>query len=176
MKKFFALLLVLCMVFALVGCGGGKSVAGTWQSKVSLVEVAGDELAELKDYMADANVDFVLEMKADKTFTMSMDATTMMPVLKDAFRAYLDDMLGQMGFTAADYEAMTGQSVDAMIDETLAGMGDDLNKTFTGTYTEDGGKLVLNSDDGSKPIEGSWEGDTLTLHDDDIGDIAFARK
>ena len=176
MKKFFALLLVLCMIFALAACGG-KNAVGTWQGKVNLAEVAGAELGELKDYMKDANVDFILELKSDNTFTLQMDGTALMPILKDAFRAYLDDMLSSMGMTAADYEAAAGQSVDALIDSALAEMNtDDLNKSISGTYTDDGGKLVLTPNDGSAPVNGSWEKDALTLHDDDIGDIAFTRK
>jgi uncharacterized lipoprotein YehR (DUF1307 family) len=176
MKKFFALLLVVCLVFALAGCGGSKSPAGTWQAKINLAEVAGDELAELKDYLKDANVDLALEMREDKTYTLSMDGTALKPVLKDAFRAYLNDMLTQMGMTAEDFESLSGQSIDAMIDEALEQMDtSELNKSVNGTYTEDGGKVTLTPESGTV-LSGTWEGDTLTLHDDDLGDIAFTRK
>ncbi len=150
--------------------------AGTWYAQINLAEVAGDELGELAAYLGDANVDLILELKDDNSFTLQMDGTAMLPVLKDAFRAYLNDMLSSMGMTAADYEAAAGQSLDVLIDEALAELDiSDLNKSVTGTYTEADGSLTLSPLLGT-PLRGSWEGDSLTLTDDDIGLIRFTRR
>jgi outer membrane protein assembly factor BamD (BamD/ComL family) len=149
---------------------------GTWYAQINLAEVAGDELGELAAYLGDANVDLILELKDDNSFTLQMDGTALLPVLKDAFRAYLNDMLSSMGMTAADYEAAAGQSVDALIDEALAELDiSELNESVSGTYTDADGSLTLSPFLGT-PLRGSWEGDDMVLYDDDLGAIRFTRR
>ena len=176
MKKAFAFLLALCLVFSLAACGASKTEEGIWQGKIDLKAVAGDELGEMADYLQSADVDVILELKADKSFDLKMDASAMLPVLKDAMRAYMEDMLASMGMSVEDFEAAYGQSLDAMIDAAVQEMNtDDLNQNISGTYTEDNGKLVLTPASGSV-VNGAWSGDSLTLQEDGIGDITFARK
>lgn len=152
------------------------SPVGTWVGKINLAEAAGQQLGELAPYLADANVELVLELREDNSFTLTLDATVIMPLLKDAFLAYLNDMLSDLGMTAEDFEAMTGQSLDALIDEALAEMDtESLIQNISGTYTVDGEALVLSAS-GSIPINGTWEGDKLVLHEGDLGDIAFTRR
>ena len=176
MKRFFALMLVLCMVFALAACGSTKSPAGSWTAKVNLVDIAGDELGEMVDYMKEMNVDVNLEMNEDKTFVLKMDAASAMPALKEAMRAYLNDMLSEMGMTAEEYESQSGSSLDALIDEAIAEMdSEDLSETVKGTYTVEGTKLTLTAEDGTVNT-GTWDGDTLKLDVSSIGEMAFTRK
>ena len=176
MKRIFTLVLALCLVFALAACGGSKTAAGSWQAKVNLADIAGDELGDMAGYFKDVNVDVNLEMRTDKTFTLNIDAASAAPAMKDGMRAYVEDMLGQMGLTAEDYEAQSGKTLDAIIDEALSEFNSgELSQTFSGTYTDEGGKLLLSADDGSTNT-GTWEEDVLTLDVETIGQLAFTRK
>lgn len=176
MKRFFALVLALCLVFALAACGSTSSPAGSWTAKVNLVEVAGDELGEMADYLKDMQVDVNLDMNEDKTFVLQMDAASAIPALKEGMRGYLNDMLSEMGMTAEDYETMSGSSLDALIDEAVAEMDpEDLGETLKGSYTVEGTKLTLTAEDGSLNT-GTWDGDTLKLDIDGVGELAFTRK
>ena len=116
MKRIFAFMLVLCMVFALAACGSAKSPAGSWTAKVNLADIAGDSMGEMADYLKDMMVDVNLDMNEDKTFVLKMDANSAIPALKEGMRAYMNDMLTGMGMTAEDYEAAAGASLDDLID------------------------------------------------------------
>ena len=176
MKKLFAFVLALCMVFALAACGSTQSPAGSWTAKVNLMEIAGDELGEMAEYVQDMQVDVNLDLNEDKTFTMKMDAASAIPALKEGMRAYLNDMLSEMGMTAEDYEATAGKSLDALIDEAIAEMdSEDMSETIKGTYKVEGTRLTFTADDGTLNT-GTWDGDTLKLDVDDFGQLAFTRK
>ena len=152
MKRIFAFMLVLCMVFALAACGSAKSPAGSWTAKVNLADIAGDSMGEMADYLKDMMVDVNLDMNEDKTFVLKMDANSAIPALKEGMRAYMNDMLTGMGMTAEDYEAAAGASLDDLIDEAIAEMDpEDLSQTLKGTYTLEGSKLTLTAEDSPEP-------------------------
>lgn len=175
MKKIFALLLALCLLPAMAACGGaGKTVVGTWNSKVDLKEYLGSELGEMGDYLQSVDVEMKLVMNENKTFVMELDATAVIPAMKDAMMSYMTDMLDSMGMTADQFEAAYGSSLEAVVEETIQEMDTTgLNETISGTYTEENGKLILSAN--GTDNTGSWEDDELSLDLDDYGQLTFTR-
>lgn len=161
MKKFFALLLALSMIFALAACGGAKTPAGNWVGTINFAELVGEEIPEDYEMFKNLNLDVILELKSDNTFSLAIDGEKAMPAMREAMAAFLNTMLEQQGLTAEDFEAMSGQTVDALIDEGMKEL-DFTEMSTTGTYTEEKGALVLTEKNGTE-YKGSWEKDTLSL-------------
>lgn len=185
MKKIAALLLALCMIFALAACSSAsqasaptpepKTIVGAWNAKLNFVEFAGEDLGDMAEIFKDINFDMVLEMKEDKTFSMAMDATSAMPALKEAFSTYLTKMIEAEGMTVEQFEELSGGTLDQLIEEALGELDfSEMDVSSSGTYTEENGKLVLTEENGSA-MEGSWSEDTLTLNADGR-QISFTRK
>ena len=174
MKKIFALLLALSMVFVLAACGGSETAAGTWNAKLNLAEIAGEEMGDMADLFKDVNVDVVLDMKSDNTFTLTMDAASAMSALKDAVRAMVPQLLEQYNMTEDDLAA-AGMSVDDLIDQVAGEMDiSELTQTISGTYKDEKGSLTFTPSEGTS-FKGTWSGKTLTVDEDSIK-IEFTRK
>ena len=140
-----------------------------------MADIAGEELGDMGEMFKDVNIDMVLEMKENKTFTMGIDTGTALPALKEAMIAYIKQTVEAEGKTLEQYEEEKGQTVDQMTDEALQDIDfSDAGVNSAGTYTEENGKLVLTQEDGST-IEGNWFDDTLNLVADNQ-QISFTRK
>lgn len=175
MKKFFTLLLALCLVLSLTACGGpNKTAAGTWNSKLDLRDLVGDELDEILNYLESTDVEVTFVMKEDKTFTMTVDGSEVASAVKAAATAFFVDLLDSLGITQAQYEAITGKSLESMIGEAVGIINDEvLRRTVTGTYKDERGSLTLSAK--SFSARGSWEGDLLSLTVPGIGKMLFTR-
>ena len=177
MKKIFALLLALSMVFALAACGGGKTCEGTWNASLNLAELAGDELGDMGELFKDINVAVNLDLNKDKSYVLSIDAASALPAIREAVKSYLTKVAEEQGISLEQLEELSGQTLDAMLDEAMQEANfEELSQTFKGTYTEEGGKLTLNPEEAGGQINtATWENDTLTM---DAGGktITFTRK
>lgn len=176
MKKAFALLLALVMVFALCACGASKTVVGNWEAQVDVAKAMGDELGEFAQYMTEAKIAVRLNMKEDNTFEMVLDGSTMLPAMRDAIKAYLEDYCTQSGMSLDDLASMTGMTVDQIIDMVIDEVDtSELTNSSTGTYSVDKNTVTLNFDEGTSR-NGTWEGDSLTLPVEELGEITFTRS
>ncbi len=203
MKKLFALILALCMIFALAACSSPKLVqapdgaapasapekapepapapktaVGTWEGKVDFSTILADQLEEEPEMavMLDGvSAKMILELKEDGNFTFSMDMSDSKDALRENVKKYFLDYLETNGMTAEQFEEMSGQSLDQMI-EAMVGELDapDPEMNFAGTYTEEAGKVLLNRED-KEPLEGTWAEDTLSLDLEGVK-VDFARK
>ena len=151
------------------------TVVGTWISTVDLMEVLGEENDEMGQYFSGLQVDLILDIRSDGTFTLSLDGESMIPGMKRGMRAYLEAYMEENGITAEQLESITGQSVDDLISEAIAEMDtEDLNKSLSGTYTEENGQIVLTSEN-EKNDKGSWSGSKLDMEVEDYGKVSFIR-
>ena len=175
MKKLFALLLAFCLLLSLPACGGrSKTAVGTWNSKLDLKNLVGDRLDEILDYLESTDVEVTLVMKEDKTFTMTLDGNGVASAVKKAATAFFADLLDSLGITQAQYEEITGKSLEATIEEAAgkidAGI---LSGTVSGTYRDEKGSLILTAKGFS--AKGSYEGDLLSLNASGAGKMTFTR-
>lgn len=179
MKKRISLALALVLLFALCACGAPaakKAVAGTWEGAMDMTDSLSAEMGELAQYLPEAKVTVRLEMAEDGTFTLVVDGSSMLPAMREAVRAYLENYCAQAGLNLADMAAASGMSVDELIDAAMADVDtEELTNSSTGTYTDDNGTLTLQFD-GGIAREGTWVEDTLTLPVEQLGDITFTRK
>ncbi|MBR3473967.1 MAG: hypothetical protein IKH34_02745 [Oscillospiraceae bacterium] len=155
MKKLIALLLILTMAFTLAGCVG-KSAVGVWTAKVKVSDLSDGSLGPLDSLLQDLSVDLTLELRKDKTFTMTMDASEALAAKKESLISYIKLIPGLD---------------ESTLDQAIASM----NQSVNGTYVEDDGKLIFRPDEVGLALNGSWSGKTLTL--EAVGkQIEFARK
>ena len=206
MKKYFALLLALCMIFALAACSSpkaaqntdgtanetanettnettnetapetapeAKTVVGTWEGSISIADVAGEEIPEGYEAFKSINLDMVLELKSDNSFSIAIDGEKAKPAMREAMASIVNTMLEQQGMTPEQFEEASGQTVDSLIEEGMAEL-DFSDLTYSGTYTEENGKLLLNRED-KDPMEGTWAEDTLSLDLEGVK-VDFTRK
>lgn len=157
MKKLLALMLALTMALALAGCGS-KSVVGTWKTTIDLEEATREKLGDTARIFHGVSVDLLLEMREDNSFTLSMDASGAMPLLREQLRDYVAESLGLGGMSLELYEGAYNKLIDERIDEFVT----QLAAPVTGTYSEAEGKLSLMPSLGVA-MTGSWEKNSLTL-------------
>ena len=169
MKKLIALLLALSMVFALAGCGY-KSVAGKWKATVDLADSARDSMGDKAEIFRGVNVVFILEMKEDQTFTLTMDYSGVAPLLKEKLRDYIAESLGLQGKAKELYES----AYEKLLSEKVESYLQQLSTPTTGTYTDEEGKLTLKPKLGIA-MTGSWSGRNLSLNGT-RGSIEFSRS
>lgn len=126
MGKLLALMLALVCVLGLTGCGGGKSKA-VGKYDLESMETGGmtinvqDMLDALGESGVEMNVEIVLELKDDGSFTMDMSA--------------LDESQSEEG----TWEEKSGKI-------TLTSNGESIEATLDGdtlTLEEDGEKMVF---------------------------------
>lgn len=170
MKKWIAriagFVMVLCMVFATIGCGLVKqeekeeekepekpTVVGTWEAEVDYSammgdmfdEMLGEELAgygELKDLY----LYLVIEMKDDNTYIMTFDEESTDKVVEDFVnqlmamtKAYLEDEAKKVGVTLEDVAKAQGYaSVESYFDSMKQDMDMEAMKTAFEQFEESG--------------------------------------
>ena len=164
--KLIALVLALALVLSLTACSGKASIEGTWKYSLDfkkVMEASGEmpsdgdaednkELVEAMTKLFDGlSMVLVLDLKEDKSFTMSTDEASMKAAV-EKMKERIPDLLktmfgGEEGLNAM--LEMTGQSMD----DLTASFAEQFNPeemeldAVKGTYTYEEGKLVLTSED-----------------------------
>ena len=107
-----ALVLVLALAFlaGLTACGGKKSAgeenttAGAYQSSYDIRDLLNKELESSGiELQSSANVEFLLNLAEDDSFTLDLDADSLVSSLKAAMETDLDSIIGSlMGMEVTD--------------------------------------------------------------------------
>ena len=189
MKKIIALSLCLILVLSLCACGAKEDLTGKWTTTINMAESYNAEMAAADPTMAEYmsldsfNVPLVLELKADGTYTMTVE--------KEGLEAALSEVVGKLssGMEAYFADLLAQQGIEMDVNEALAAMGismDDLMAELTaeldadalyesmggeGNWKAENGKFYMTEDLETAAGEGEYntyvlEGDTLTL---DVG-------
>ena len=164
--KLIALVLALALVLSLTACAGKASIVGTWKYTLDfkkLMEASGElstEGGEDNQEMVDAMVKLfdgltmvlVMDLKEDKTFTMSTDEASL-KAAAEQMKERIPDLLKTMFGGEEGLNAMletSGQTMDEITESFSEQFNmDDMKLEETkGTYTYEEGKLVLTPEDG----------------------------
>ena len=164
--KLIALVLALALVLSLTACAGKASIVGTWKYNLDfqkLMEASGELSAEGNEdnkELADAmiklfeglNMVLVLDLKEDKSFTLSTDEASL-KAAAEKMKERIPDRLKTMFGGEEGLNAMletSGQTMDDITESFAEQFSvDDMKLEATkGTYTYEEGKLVLTSEDG----------------------------
>lgn len=181
MKKLFALLLALVMLFSLTACGSGSgssepTIVGTWKGSMDLSAVfAAAFQTELEDPIS---MGLTYTFREDGTYAVTVDEDSMddlMDALVDVFIGImaamygeefdLDAMLAEEGMTKEEFtqQLMGSMDLNSMMEETEE----------TGYYKYENGRIYSAED--KEDLEGDPEdlecmvvtlsGNTLTITD-----------
>lgn len=151
---------------------------GEWSGKLYLVDLIelDEEDEEMAAFMKDVSVDVTVELRADGTYSLTSDASYVLPAVKTALRAYLDQMCKTNNITPEQLEQSVGMPIDQYLDQIIAGMDvSEMNVTAEGSYSVQNGKIVFDEEQ-SGMLSGMWFGNTLILPLDETGNIVFTRK
>lgn len=206
MKKKLAFLLAIVMVLALVfvGCDKGNSgkddtdtktttkpisteeaVVGEWTATVDFTDAlisSMGELGEMGDYFTfkDFDLKFIVELKADKTYTLSLDEDvtkesleTIVDQMMDGMEDYMNDMLEESGaeMTFEELLESEGMTMDEYRETLKEGFDiDELDLTSKGKYTVDGDKVVLSEDGADETTTFTYDDGELVFEDITSGD------
>lgn len=171
--RLLALVLALALALTMAACGSksaSNSIVGNWKCPLDFDKIIDEMKKEdsgssdmadvISECFAGLKMTMVLELKEDKTFTMSTDEDSMkivaerleerLPDIIFNFAASLsgmtleqfEDLMTAQGMTREDVLAQFGDTFDA--DNLLDSM---TIQTDTGTYTYENGKLTLTSDE-----------------------------
>lgn len=165
------------ITFSLEGLGDvvltRAGIFGIWTAYIDMEDAMGSQMEGMEEYFEDVQMEVLLELRADNSFTLSMDGSAMIPALTLAMRAYLEEYLEESGISIEALESMTGQSFDEMLDEALASMdADELYHSMSGTYELKDGELTLKAD-GESAQAAKLSGNTITFDVDDLGELVF---
>lgn len=149
---------------------------GLWEGSYDMTEILTEDDEDLAAYLEKAEAMVRLELKADGTYTITIDATTIIPALKDAVSAYMTDLAQEQGMTLEELEEALGTSLDEYLDSLIGEMDlEELSNTENGSYLAKGGRLFFDQDIGDN-TEGSWQGSTLTLQLGDPETLILTRR
>ncbi len=148
-------------------------IYGLWAAEMDFAAVMGEADESLAEALKDVTAQVLLEIRSDNTFIVSMDPTSMMPALRVAMTAYLEAMLAEQGMTIEQFESMTGQTLDAVLDEAFKGMTQETLE-IKGTYEQEDGQITMRSEDGTDTV-GTLSGNTLTFTADSLGELSFTQ-
>ena len=140
MKRLFAVILSLCMIFALTGCGA--SVVGTWTGRGDAVDSLSQQIdPELAAYITTVPYDVTINIDKDGTYTYIFDLSPAMPELKTAIRNYLEDYIVSSGYTVEFFESAVGMTLDEYVEDAAKDMTS--TESGGGSYTFEKGVLTL---------------------------------
>lgn len=149
---------------------------GTWGGTVDMTELLTEDDPEMAEYLQDLKMGITVELKADGSYTVSVDARAMISGLKAGMRAYLADMAEESGMTLEQLEEALGMSVDEFLDTIVDEMNtDDLLATEEGSYTVKNGRVVFDGEENTL-MGGVWSGSTMIFTLEDFGDIVLTRR
>jgi len=187
MKKIIALSLCLILALSLCACGGSKKeLTGKWTTNINMAKVFNDEMAAADPTMAEYmsldtfDLPLVLELKADGTYTMTVDPAAMeesmgklVQAMSTGLEAYFAAVFAEQGLEMDVHEALEamGMDLDALVEELSAELtSEEMFDSFTteGKYKAEKGRLYLTEsmDEVINPaIYNTYtlDGDTLTL-------------
>jgi len=187
MKKIIALSLCLILALSLCACGGAKEdLTGKWTTNINMAKVFNDEMAAADPTMAEYmsldtfDLPLVLELKADGTYTMTVDPAAMeesmgklVQAMSTGLEAYFAAVFAEQGLEMDVHEALEamGMDLDALVEELSAELtSEEMFDSFTteGKYKAEKGRLYLTEsmDEVINPaIYNTYtlDGDTLTL-------------
>ena len=189
MKKIIALTLCLILVLSLCACGGKEDLSGTWKTTLDMSAGYNAELVAVDPTMAEYlkldsfDVPLVMDLKADGTYTMTVDRDDLdavmaqvVEVTKNGILAYFEDILAQEGIEMDVNEALTlmGISLDDLVAEMTAQLESEefyASMGGEGKWKASDGKFYMTDSLDAVAGVGEYntyvlEGDTLTL---DIG-------
>ena len=163
--------------FTLEGLGEAvftrAGIFGIWTAYIDVEDAMGDQMEGMEEYFEDVQMEVLLELRSDNSFTLSMDGSAMVPAMTLAVRAYLEEYLEEAGISIDALESMTGQSFDEMLDEALASMdADELYHSMSGTYELKDGELTLKAEGESAQVA-KLNGNTISFDVDDLGELVF---
>lgn len=140
MKKLTAFSLCLVLILSLCACGAREDLSGTWTANLNMASYYNAELQNTDPTIAEFltldsfDMPIIMDLKADGTYTMSVDRAAMESILADVLdktraglEAYLADLLAQQG-------------IEMDVNDALAAMGismDDLLAEMTAQFTSD---------------------------------------
>ena len=165
------------ITFSLEGLGEAvltrAGIFGIWTAYIDVDEMMGDEIDGMEEFFEDVQMEVLLELRSDSSFTLSMDGSAMIPAMTLAVRSYLEQYLEESGISIESLEAMTGQSFDELLDEALASMDtDELYHSMSGTYEVKDNEITLNAD-GSDSQAAKLNGNTITFTVEEFGELVF---
>ena len=182
-----ALMTALMMTLSLCACGGAKEdLTGKWTTNINMAKVFNDEMAAADPTMAEYmsldtfDLPLVLELKADGTYTMTVDPAAMeesmgklVQAMSTGLEAYFAAVFAEQGLEMDVHEALEamGMDLDALVEELSAELtSEEMFDSFTteGKYKAEKGRLYLTEsmDEVINPaIYNTYtlDGDTLTL-------------
>lgn len=155
-RKIVSVLLVLCMVMLLGGCGSSEkdALVGTWEAEMNLADVLNEGVAssgeeELAQYLyVDSfNMTMILIFNEDDTYSMKLDESG----LNDAIEQLKDDY--QVGIEQYFLDMMASMGVEMTIDEIVEAMGMSMEELLDSIVTEEMIQDMLDS----SSFEGKFE-------------------
>lgn len=185
MKRIYALLLTLALVFCLFGCGAKEDLSGTWQTELDITSLLEGEdglgaafgLDEDITMSTSAVLTAELVLASDKTYTMGFNKEAS----KSSLDAYFNEMIDQIVevcYRTAEESGVTREQLDegyggdfrAYAEESLSGMIDFdqmLDNNERGVWKVENGKLYLaeseDSFDENSAISYTLNGSSLTF-------------
>ena len=189
MKKIIALTLCLILVLSLCACGAKEDLSGTWKTTLDMSAGYNAELEAVDPTMAEYlkldsfDVPLIMELKADGTYTMTVDRAELEVVMEQVIEAttngtlaYFEVILAQEGIDMEVTEAMElmGISLDDLVAELTAELDSEefyASMGGEGKWKASDGKFYMTDSLDAVAGIGEYntyvlEGDTLTL---DIG-------
>lgn len=150
---------------------------GTWSGKLYLADLMElNEDDEMYPYLKNVSLDVNVELRADGTYTLSLDGTTIVPTIKAAMRAYIEDVCKQNNTTVEAFEEAAGKPLDEYLDDALSEMDlDELTDSVDGEYAVKNGKVLFDGEQNGM-LSGMWFGNTLILPLDESHNIVLTRK
>lgn len=189
MKKIIALTLCLILVLSLCACGAKEDLSGTWKTTLDMSAGYNAELEAVDPTMAEYlkldsfDVPLIMDLKADGTYTMTVDRAELEVVMDQVIEAttngtlaYFEVILAQEGIDMEVTEAMElmGISLDDLVAELTAELdSEEFYESMggEGKWKASDGKFYMTDSLDAVAGIGEYntyvlEGDTLTL---DIG-------
>ena len=189
MKKIIALTLCLILVLSLCACGAKEDLSGTWKTTLDMSAGYNAELEAVDPTMAEYlkldsfDVPLVMDLKADGTYTMTVDRAELETVMDQVIEAttngtlaYFEVILAQEGIEMDVNEALTlmGISLDDLVAELTAELDSEefyASMGGEGKWKASDGKFYMTDSLDAVAGIGEYntyvlEGDTLTL---DVG-------